>query len=76
VNMQPTASVANPSSFYTYMKKEGIQFTPEKYYDLTSNGDSADVVRAVATMYRQVLPVGLGATGKVSSAAYISNVLV
>lgn len=76
VNMKPTASVANPSSFYTYMKKEGIQFTPEKYYDLTSNGDSADVVRAVATMYRQVLPVGLGATGKVSSAAYIANVLV
>lgn len=75
VNMTPTASVANPSSFYTYIKKEGVQFTPERYYDLTSNGDSADVVRAVASMYRQVLPVGLGSANKVASAVFISNVL-
>jgi hypothetical protein len=75
VNLNGTASVANPSSFYTYMGRDGLSFTPEKYYDLTSNGDSADVVRAVAKMYRRVLPVGLGATGRVSSAVYISNVL-
>lgn len=76
VNLESNATVANPSSFYTYMKRGGIEFTPEKAYDLTSNGDSAGVVRAVGGMYRKVLPVGLGATGKVSSALFITNVLV
>lgn len=75
VSLGATANVANPSSFYTYMGKEGLSFTPEKYYDLTSNGDSADVVRAIAKMYRKVLPVGLGATGRVNSAIWIPSVL-
>jgi hypothetical protein len=74
VNLNPTSNVANPSSFYTYMKQGGLQFSQEKYYDITSNGDSADVVRAVGMQSRKVLPVGLGGTGRVSSAIYIANV--
>jgi len=75
VNLSASASTGNPSSFYTYASKEGLVFSPERYYDLTSNGDSADVVRAVAKMSRKVLPVSLGSTGRVSSAIYIPNVL-
>lgn len=74
VNLNPTGSVVNPSSFYTYSKIGGMEFSQEKYYDITSNGDSADVVRAVGVHSRKVLPVGLGSTGKVSSAIYINNV--
>jgi hypothetical protein len=75
VNLTASSNLARPSSFYTYMQTSGIEFTSEKYYDLTSNGDSADVVRSVAKQFRKVLPVGLGNTGKVSSAVYIQNVL-
>lgn len=74
-NMSGNAMLkAVPSSFYTYQMKGGVTVAPEKLYDLTDPGTAANVVRSVAQVQRQVLPVGLGNTGKVSSAVYINNV--
>lgn len=72
--LQARANKGTPGSFYTYMSSEGTVLSPEKYYDITCNGASANVVRSVATQNRAVLPVGLGLTGKVASAVYVANV--
>lgn len=66
-------SKATPSSFYTYMHKNGFVVSPEKFYDITSNGSTANVVRAVVSAEYEVKAVSLGATDKVNSAIYIAN---
>jgi hypothetical protein len=64
---------ATPASFYTYMLKRGFVVSPEKLYDITNNGASANVVRAVVSAEYQVQAVSLGATNRVNSAVYIAD---
>ena len=76
VSLTPNAAFtrATPASFYTYMKKGGFQVSPEKYFDLADNGDSAGVVRAVVSADYSVQAVSLGLNNKVNSAVYVANV--
>lgn len=67
---------ATPASFYTYMKTGGFVVSPEKFYDITDNGASAGVVRAVVSAEYAVQAVSLGLTGRVNSAVYVENVFV
>lgn len=64
---------ATPASFYTYMLKRGFVVSPEKLYDITDNGASANVVRAVVSAEYAVQAVSLGVTGKVNSAVYVAD---
>jgi len=76
VSLSPSKgfSRATPSSFYTYMKTGGFEVSPEKLYDITDNGSSANVVRAVVSAEYSVQAVSLGLTGRVNSAVYVENV--
>lgn len=76
VSLSPSAgfSRATPASFYTYMKTGGFIVSPEKAYDITDNGTSANVVRAVVSAEYSVQAVSLGLTGKVNSAVYVDSV--
>jgi hypothetical protein len=67
---------ATPSSFYTYMKTGGFVVSPEKFYDITDNGSSAGVVRAVVSSEYSVQAVSLGLTGKINSAVYVADVFL
>lgn len=65
---------ATPASFYTYMKTGGFTVSPEKFYDITDNGSSAGVVRAVVSAEYSVQAVSLGLTNRVNSAVYVADV--
>jgi sarcosine oxidase delta subunit len=67
-------NLATPSSFYTYMMKGGITTSDEQYYDITSCGAFANVVRAAVSMEYSVQAVSLGDTNKVNSAVFINDV--
>jgi hypothetical protein len=76
VSLSPSSAFtrATPASFYTYLKTGGFVVSPEKFYDITDNGASAGVVRAVVSADYSVQAVSLGVTGKVNSAVYVNDV--
>jgi hypothetical protein len=78
VSLAPSTGLtkATPSSFYTYMLKQGFTVSPERLYDITDNGSSANVVRAVASAEYSVQSVSLGANNRVNSAVYIADCTV
>ena len=78
VALAPSAGFtrATPASFYTYMRKGGFVVSPEKLYDITDNGESANVVRAVVSTEYEVQAVSLGLNGKVNTAVYVADATI